>query len=182
MRLAERHGLDLIVRDVDGRGGETLMQLLEVGAELGPQLCVQVRERLVEEVDARPAGERAPHRHALPLAAGELGGLAVQQLIEVRSELTSLTRSAISAVGILCCRSPKARFCQDGLVRIQRVALEHHRDVAVPGRDAVHDLSADGDRSRGRLLQPRDHPEGGRLPAAGRPDQDHELAVGDACR
>ena len=84
--LAERHGLDLIVRDVDGGGDETLVQPLEVGAKLGPELCVQVREWLVEEVDARAAGERAPHGHALPLTAGELGGLAVQQVIEGQQE------------------------------------------------------------------------------------------------
>jgi hypothetical protein len=168
-----------VVRDVHGGGGETLVQLLEVGAKLGPELCVQVRERLVEEVDARPAGERAPHRHALPLAARELGRLAVQQLTEgqERAHLPDPFRDLGGRHLVL----PKAegQVLQDGLVRVQRIALEHHRDVAVPGGDAVHDLPADGDRSRGRLLQPGDHPEGGRLPAAGRPDQHHELAVGD---
>jgi hypothetical protein len=64
-------------------------------------------------------------------------------------------------------------------VRIQRVVLEHHRDVALLGRDAIDDAVADADLAAGNLLEPGDHPQQRRLAAARRTDQHAELAVGD---
>ena len=67
--LPERHRLDLVVRDVDGRHAEPLVQLRELGAHRHAQLCVEVRERLVHQERLRLAHDRAPHRDALALAA-----------------------------------------------------------------------------------------------------------------
>ena len=67
----------------------------------------------------------------------------------------------------------------DRHVRVERVALEHHRDVAVLGGDVVDDLVADPQRAVGDLLEPGDHPQARRLAAARRPDEHHELAVAD---
>jgi hypothetical protein len=64
-------------------------------------------------------------------------------------------------------------------VRVQRVVLEHHRDVAVLGRDLVHDSLANADGAGSHVLQPRDHAKGGALSAAGGADQHDELAVPD---
>ena len=64
-------------------------------------------------------------------------------------------------------------------VRVQRVVLEHHRDVAVLGRPVVHDLVADAQLAVGDVLEPGDHPQRGRLAAARRADEDDELAVLD---
>ncbi len=67
----------------------------------------------------------------------------------------------------------------DGQVRVERVALEHHRDVAVTRRHVVDDALADPQRALGDLLEAGDHPQRRRLAAPGRPDEHHELAVGD---
>ena len=64
-------------------------------------------------------------------------------------------------------------------MRIERVGLEHHGDVAVLRRDVVDQPLADADLAAGDLLQPGDHAQQGRLAAAGRADQHDELAVGD---
>src|SRR5438132_11642411 len=62
-------------------------------------------------------------------------------------------------------------------VRIQGVALEDHRDVAMTRRE-IRDVAAlDADRAGRDLLQTRDHAEERRLSAAGRTDEDHEVAV-----
>jgi hypothetical protein len=45
---------------------------LDLGAHLHAQLGVEVRERLVEQEHLRLAHDRAAHRDALALAAGEL--------------------------------------------------------------------------------------------------------------
>ena len=64
-------------------------------------------------------------------------------------------------------------------MRVERVALEDHRDVAVTRRHVVDDPLADPERALGDLLEPGDHPQRRRLAAAGRADEDHELAVAD---
>jgi len=66
-----------------------------------------------------------------------------------------------------------------GEMRVQGVALEHHGQVPVAGRLVGDDLVADAHLALGHVLEPHDHPQQRRLPAAGRPDQDHELAVLD---
>ena len=55
------------------------MQLLDFEAHLHAQLRIEIRQRLVEQKDRRLAHDRAPHRHALPLAARQLARLAFEQ-------------------------------------------------------------------------------------------------------
>ena len=56
------------------------MERLELGARLGAQLRVEVRERLVEEEHRRLAHEGARERYPLPLAARELLRAPVEEL------------------------------------------------------------------------------------------------------
>jgi hypothetical protein len=68
---------------------------------------------------------------------------------------------------------------RDGHVRVQRVVLEHHRDVAVL-RIGVGDVTfADVDPPGIHRLQAGHHPQRCRLAAAGRPDEDQEFAIVD---
>ena len=62
-------------------------------------------------------------------------------------------------------------------MRVERVGLEDHGHVSVAGRHLVDDLVVDLDLTRGDVLEARQHAQGGRLAAAGGPDQDHELGV-----
>jgi hypothetical protein len=64
-------------------------------------------------------------------------------------------------------------------VRVESVALEDHRDVAILRRDVVDHAVADLEVAGADLLEAGDHPKAGRLATAGRADQDHELAVLD---
>src|SRR5438876_4871194 len=64
-------------------------------------------------------------------------------------------------------------------MRVQRVALEDHRDVTAARSHIVDDLAADADLTRADLLEPGDHPQRGRLAAAGRSDEDNELPLAD---
>ena len=60
-----------------------------------------------------------------------------------------------------------------------QMVVEHHGDVA-PGRmDVVHHPPVDRDRPRGDLLEPRDHVQQRRFPAARGADEHEELPVGD---
>ena len=74
---------------------------------------------------------------------------------------------------------PVAHVLAHRHVRVERVRLEDHGDVAA-ARGEVGDLAvADPDLSAGHVLEPGDHPQEGRLAASRRPDEDEELAVGD---
>src|SRR5690606_13962387 len=66
-------------------------------------------------------------------------------------------------------------------VRIERVVLEHHRDVPVGRLQVVHHPRADRDLAGGHLLQAGDHPQQRGLAAAGWTDDHDELAVADLC-
>ena len=177
--VAHRHGLDLVVGDVDGGGAQPALQRGDLGAGLHAQLGVQVRQRLVHAEHLRLTHDGAAHRHALALTAGQLGGLAVQELGEVE-DLGRLLDLLAPLVG----RHPaqlqrEAHVLGDRLVRVQRVVLEHHRDVAVLGRHAGHVLAADLDGALVDVLESGEHAQRGALARTGRSDQDDELAVVD---
>ena len=126
------------------------------------------------------ADQRAPHRDALTLAAGELRRPPLRAGRRSRASRDT-SRDAPLDLGLrrLALLQPERQVLVDGHVRVERVVLEHHRDVAVARRDVVDHAVADRDRAGRDLLQPGHHPQRGGLPAPGRPDEDHELAVGD---
>jgi hypothetical protein len=72
---------------------------------------------------------------------------------------------------------PERQVLFHGHVRVQRVVLEHHRDVAVLRRQVVHHPPADHDGAAGDLFQAGDRPQRRRLAASGRTDEHHELAL-----
>ncbi|MCY1307851.1 hypothetical protein D9M70_578160 [compost metagenome] len=64
-------------------------------------------------------------------------------------------------------------------MRIERIGLEHHGDVAVLRRQLVDAFSGDADLARGDAFKPGDHAQKRRLAAAGWADEHHEFAVAD---
>ena len=64
-------------------------------------------------------------------------------------------------------------------MRVERVGLEHHRDIAGARRQIVDGLAADLDHAVADILEPGDHPQRRRLAAAGRTDQRDKLAILD---
>ena len=177
--VAHRHGLHLVVGDVDGGGAQPALQRGDLGAGLHPQLGVQVGQRLVHAEHLRRPHDRAAHRHPLALATGELGRFAVQEIGQVE-QLGGLLDLLAALVG----RHPaqlerEAHVLGDRLGRVERIVLEHHRDVAVLGRHPDHVLAADLDVALVDVLQPGQHPQRGALARSGRADQHDELAVGD---
>jgi len=62
-------------------------------------------------------------------------------------------------------------------VRIQRVALKHHRHVAIVRGHVVHELIVDAQLAAADRLQPRDHTQRCALAASGWAHEYHELAV-----
>ena len=102
----------------------------------------------------------------------------------VRSSIfaAQATRSLIDALRRLAQAQPEGDVLGDGQVRVERVVLEDHRDVALLRRHVVDDAAADRDRAVGDVLEPGDHAQRGRLAAARRADEHEELAVRDVER
>ena len=96
-----------------------------------------------------------------------------------RMSAASLTRLSISPAVELAHLEAEGHVVEHAHVRVERVVLEHHGDVAVHRRQVVDHLAVDGDEPRADRLEPGDHPERRGLAAAGRPDEDHELLVED---
>ena len=117
-------------------------------------------------------------------AAGERLGLAVEELGDIKD----LCRLAHAAVDLVVGHFLEMRLAVrirlrdlleleregdvfiDGHVRIKRIVLEDHRDVAVFGRDVVHLLAVDEELAAADLLETGDHAQRGRLAAAARAD------------
>ena len=121
-----------------------------------------------------------PHGDPLPLPSGELPRAPVEQFRNAQD-----IRGPPNLVPDLRLRDlaqPQAErhVLLDRHVRVQRVVLEHHRDVPVLRGHIVHAFVADPDIAGGDILEAGDHAEHGALATAGRADQDHELVVGDA--
>ena len=149
--LPQGHRLDLVVRDVHRRHSEPLVQPRERRAHRDPELGVEIREGLVHEEGNRFAHESAADRDALTLTAGEGGRLAVEELVEPE-RLAVRNLRARSSFGTFRCFSPNSRFSQT-VMRVQRVVLEHHRDVAVLRRGVADIDAPDHDRAARQLLQ-----------------------------
>jgi hypothetical protein len=67
----------------------------------------------------------------------------------------------------------------DRHVRVERVVLEHHRDVARLGLKVRDVPVSDEDRAGVDRLETGQHPKAGRLAAARRADENEEFAVVD---
>jgi hypothetical protein len=73
----------------------------------------------------------------------------------------------------------EGHIIEHGHVRVERVILEHHGDVAFLRRHLVDHAPADFDLAARDFLQARDHAQQRRLAATRRPDQHAEFAVRD---
>ena len=150
----------------------------DLRAHLHAQLRVEVRERLVHQERLRVADDRPPHRHTLSLTAGERPWLLVQRVGEAEdachladAQVDLVLRQAAHLQG-------EAHVLGRVHVRVERVVLKDHRDVPVLRGQVVDDLAVEGHVPGRDGLEAGDHPQRGRLPAAGWSDEHNELAAG----
>ena len=161
---------------------ELLLQFADLDPHLLAQLGVEVGERLVEQQDVGPDGERAGERHALLLAARELARQARAEAREPDQRQRLL--DAFFDVGLrqFAHLQAKGDVLRHGEVGEQRVALEDHAGVALPRRQQGDVAAAELHLARGRLDEARDHAQGRGLAAARGAEQHQEFAIGDRQR
>ncbi|CFE00875.1 Uncharacterised protein [Bordetella pertussis] len=172
------HGqrLFLVVRHVQERGAGLLVQLAQLPLQIGAQLLVQRRQRLVQQQDAQVVDQRAGQRHALLLAARQLARIARA----VAAQLHLLERLLGAPARLLAAdaayRQRKAHVLLHRHVGKQRIALEHHAKAARLGRLSGDRGALVENVARGRRDEPGDRHQGGRLARPGRTEQGQELA------
>ena len=91
----------------------------------------------------------------------------------------SRTRSSALLLRNALLLQREAHVRRDVELRVERVALEHHRDVAVSRPHRRDVLAADQDLALVERLEPREHAERRRLAGSRRADEHEQLAVRD---
>ncbi len=181
-RVGHRHRLLLVVRDVDERDPDLVLDPLQLHLHVLAQLEVERAERLVEEKHARVVHERSPEGDTLLLASRELLRLALRESGQ-SDELEHLGDASSQLIlGDALALEPERDVVLDRHVREERVALEHRVDVPLVRRQPDHVLIAQEDPPFGRLLEAPDHPERGRLAAPRRPEHREEGSARDLHR
>ena len=154
-QVGHRGRLGLVVGDVQRRDAELLLEPLDLTASRHPELGVEVRERLVHQEYRRLADDRPRQGDALALPARELPGAPVEQVVDLERprHLFDAPPSRVAAEAADLERV--ADVLTHRHVRVERVALEHHRHVAGPRRQAGDVAIADLDGARRRASRAR---------------------------
>src|SRR6266516_3081211 len=96
--VAETNGLTYVVRDEQDRLAAGLPNTLDVTIELLARHCIEGRQRLIHEEDARVRCQRARERGPLLHPAGELVHVGIRELLEP-DELQMIQRDLPSLLG-----------------------------------------------------------------------------------
>ncbi len=165
-------------RDVELMGDEhdgdaALVQLLEQRDDLIGGAAVERAGRLVGKENVRIVGERAGDRHALLLAAGELGRLMPRALAEPDLDQARMRLVARVALVPMRVEQGEGDIVERAGARQQIEILEHEADGLVAilreriGAHAAELVALDPERAGGRGVERADQVHEGRLAGAG---------------
>ena len=162
--------------------------MAQLQAHLLAQLRIQIGQRLIEQHHGRAAHQSAGNRHALLLPPGQLRSAACGELAQPH-HLERFGDAALAlGRGNRRHLQRKRHVLPHAHVWPHGVRLEHHGDVAgvggyVNGPACVKHLDrADTDRTVRWRFEASHAAQGGRLAAAARAEQRHELAFFHAQR
>src|SRR5215211_1006101 len=175
--VGHRHGLCLVVGDVDARCPDSVVQLGYLRPHLHPELGVEVGEGLVHKERFRLADYGPTQGHALPLATRERLRLPVEETLDGENPCGLIHPARDLRLVQLPELEGEAHVLPHVHVRVEGVVLEDHGYVALARRKVVDDLIPYKDFAAGYVLEAGDHTQSRGLPATGRPDEDDELSV-----
>ena len=176
--VGEGEGLLLVVGDVDGGDAEVLLHLLQLVAQLDPQLGIQVGQGLIHADDGRLGDQGPGDGHPLLLAAGQLA----HRLFQLLLAQVHLFGDVVHLLGNL-------RFSQlfqlqaEGDVVIHRhggeqgVGLKDDADVPLLNGHMGDVFVLHHHRAGDGLDKAGDGAQGGGFPAAGGPQEGEKLPL-----
>ncbi|CAH0324216.1 hypothetical protein SRABI128_05041 [Microbacterium sp. Bi128] len=165
--------------DEDEGDTQRALQFLEFDLHLLPELEVQGTERLVQEEDLGLDHQCPGQGNALPLAAGELGGFAAEELPELDAVQGFPGPLPPLFPGHAAHPQPIGDVVHEGHVREQRVVLKYGVDVPLEGRHGRDVLALEFDTPGRRQLEAGDQAQDRRLAGAGRAKHGEEFPVAD---
>ena len=154
--VAHAHRLDLVVGHINGGDADPLLELLDLQARRGAQFGVEVRQRLIEQQHGRLAHQRARERDTLAFAAGKLARPPIEQMPDAEQLRRPLDFLVDFGAGNALRLQRKGDVVAHRKMRIEAVALEHHRHAAGARRNVVDDVAADQKVAARLLLEPAD--------------------------
>jgi len=184
MRSPHGHGLNLIMRDIDGGGahaavGSAPAPRARKKTKLGIKVWIAGSSsrkdgRLADNGPA-PAQTRCrspPESFTRLCAAADCRCQAMTKPIPTFSLCRFFWHLLRFQREMRCC-------CRRKRCGIERIALEDHGDAALTGREIIHHLPANQDFAGRRVLQSGDHPQKSGLPGTRRSQENHKLAFSD---
>ena len=176
IRLARRHGLFLVVGDMDEAAAGAALQGQELVLHLAAEIEVEGAQGLVQQEDLRLHDEGAGQSHALALAARELMHAARPEAGEpyhIQGPLDPLMALLRRHAPEL---QPEADVALHRHMGKQSVVLEHRRRRAYRGSQPRHIAPRNPDAARRGKGETADHREQRGL-AAARGAQEHDVIL-----
>ncbi len=173
--VGEHERFLLVVGDQDRRHAQPALHLADGLAQFDADLGIERAERLIEQQHLGLVCERAGHRDALLLAAGELPGKAGRKTFQ-RHQLQQLV-AATGPVAALHAADPQREFdvLADRHVPEQRIVLEHEADAAIACAHVRDVPAAKADAPVVEIGKSRRDPQQGALAAAAGAQQHEEF-------
>ena len=177
--LADGHGFDLVVGDVDHGGMGDFMDAYQFLPRPLAELGVQIGERFIEQEIGGMFHDGPAERHPLFLPAGEGTYRLGREIFEMQHG-----KRFLRALFDFCLRQfldfePESDVVPHVHVGKEGVALEHHGHVPLTWRHIIHPLSAEVKVAVGDGFEARDHAERGGFPAARRTQENDPFPFAD---
>src|SRR5579884_324640 len=167
----------MIVGDVNCGAGKRAAELHELPAHVHAKLGIEMRERFVEQENARIAEHRSCKRSALAFAAREARGTVPK----MRRNVERACNVANACVDLRSTRALHAqRECEvfvNRHVRKQRVVLKNKRHSTVLRRNAEQIASVERERSALGRLKTRDQAQQAGFPGTAWTENDQRFTV-----
>ncbi len=162
---------------VDHRRLQLLVQARQLQTHLHAQRGIEVGQRLVEQEDLGVTHDSAANGDTLALAAGQLSRLAFEQRFQLQGAGGCLDLARYFLFVRAGEIQGEGHVLAHRHVRIERVGLENHGQVAF-GRADIGDVApVQFDPAAADLLEPGDQAQQGGLAAAGWANKDHEFSI-----
>ncbi|MNT14502.1 hypothetical protein D3C72_1495110 [compost metagenome] len=162
---------------IDHGGVAMREQLRQFLAQFFAQLVVKVDQRLVQQHQRRLLGQRTRQCHALLLPAGELGRIAVQQVVDMQPP-GQLAHARGNLCGRRLAQQPQRRgdVVEDLERRVVDELLVDHRHIALAHRHAGDVMAVDQHAAGAGPVEPRHHAHQRSLARLGGAQQDGHRA------
>ena len=161
--VGERHGFDLVVRHVDGRGAEFVVETTDFLSHLMTQFRIQVGQGFVHQQHLRSTDKGSTERNTLTLPAAELLRFFVKVVLEFKHAGgffdTSLHFSLGKPFFSFDHTKSEGEVVANRHVRVERIGLEHHAQASSTRREMVHRYVIDADGTVRDFFQTCQHPK-----------------------